>query len=66
MVEGFDREKLVKIKSSKVWTGLYIMIIGVGSAYGHVSGESEWLPFMTLPWIGVVVTTVSFLFLFFQ
>ena len=47
---------------SKAWIGLYIVIVEVGRAYEHASGESEWLPFVIFPWIGVVVTTVFFPF----
>ena len=42
------------------------MIVKVGKVYEHASGESEWLPSMILPWIGVVVTTVFILFPFAQ
>ena len=66
MVEGFGREKLVKMVRSKAWTGLYIVIVEVGRAYEHASGSFEWLPSVILPWIEVVVTTVFFLFPFAQ
>ena len=42
------------------------MIVEVGRAYEHASGESEWLPSMILPRIGVVATTVFILFSFAQ
>ena len=41
MVEGFGREKLVKMVRSKAWTGLYIVIVEVGRVYEHASGESK-------------------------
>ena len=66
MVVDFGREKLVKMVRSKALTSLYIVIVEVGRAYEHASGESEWLPSMILPRIGVVATTVFILFSFAQ
>ena len=52
----------MKMERLKVWTGLYIMIVEVDRACEHAWGESGWLPSMILPWIGVVLATVFFLF----
>ena len=62
MVKDFGKEKLMKMERLKVWTGLYIMIVEVDRACEHAWGESGWLPSMILPWIGVVLATVFFLF----
>ena len=63
MVEDFGKEKLMKMERLKVWIGLYIMIVEVDRACEHAWGEFGWLPSVILPWIGVVLTTVFFLFL---
>ena len=42
------------------------MIVEVEKAYEHVSEEFEWLLSVILPWIEVVATNVSFLFLLAQ
>ena len=62
MVEDFGKEKLMKMERLKVWIGLYIMIVEVDRACEHAWGESRWLPSVILPCIGVVLTTVFFLF----
>ena len=41
MVVDFGREKLEKMVRSKALTSLYIVIVKVGRAYEHASGEFE-------------------------